>query len=198
MFKHGKTQNMPFYFFFILAILTLGTLFIPYSREYFFLFDDISQLNSVSGLSFVEIFQAPIAGTYRPLGYFFWKINLNLFGWQNAGGYSLVNLATHCMSALLLGFLLRVFQASSIMAWAAASIFLCFPAMSEALFWMTGGHDVYGMPFLLISLISAGLMLHRSNRKTQLVLGLGLFLGNLLSLLSKETGYVAFPIAFSL
>lgn len=194
----GRKIRVNFLFYFLFAAV-LVFIFVPYAYHYFYLFDDYAQLDFVAHHSFIEIFRSPAHGNYRPVAFLFWKTGLILFGIGRPTGFSLFNLLTHSINALLLGRILLRFSGSPYLAWSSAAFFLIYPPINEAIFWMSGGHDVYGMFFLLLALLfSSHLAMGHRELKTLLVYGTAAFASVLVAMLSKETAYVAFPLVGSL
>ena len=183
----------------LLSVVWL-TVFGPYAGSYFFLFDDYAQLDFVSSHSYGDILVVPEHANFRPTAFLFWKTWLALFGIGNPSAFSLFNLLAHSLNATLLGVALRRFGAPALLAWSAAAVFLLFPPANEALFWMSGGHDTYGMTFLLLAVLSAslGLNTERGGLPRLATMGALSFSGTLAAMLSKETAYVAFPLIASL
>ena len=174
--------------------------FAPYARGYFFLFDDYAQLDFLSSRSYADVLTSPAYSTFRPVAYLFWKTWLVLFGIGKPFAFALFNLLTHSVNAILLGVMLRRFRAPALLAWSAAAVFLVFPPANEALFWMSGGHDTYGMTFLLLAVLSASLGLNSEHGWIPRLVTMGVlsFSGTLAAMLSKETAYIAFPLVASL
>lgn len=186
-----------FPFFWMAAFFML---FLPYASHYFYLFDDFAQLDYVAHHSFREIFVTSQHRNYRPIAFLFWKACLEIFGIGNPSAFSVLNLSFHSLNSVLLGFVLRKFKATPLIAWSAAAFFLVFPSINEALFWMSGGHDVFGMTLILGTLLCASLGLNQKhkNRLKLILMALLVFLGTLGAMLSKETAYVLFPLVASL
>jgi hypothetical protein len=186
--------------FVVVLVLVWLAVFAPYARSYFFLFDDYAQLDFVAGHSYADILVTPEHGNFRPGAFLFWKTWFLLFGVEKPSAFSLLNLLAHSLNAILLGLALRRFGAPAVLAWSAAAVFLVFPPANEALFWMSGGHDTYGMTFLLLAVLSAsvGLNAGPAGRLPAAVMGALSFLGTLAAMLSKETAYIAFPLVASL
>jgi hypothetical protein len=192
-----KRHSAPFAFILLLAVV-MAALFVPYATRYFFIFDDYAQLDLVSRFSFWEILQNPQHGNYRPTAFLFWKSWLMTFGIDHPFAFSLANLATHSINASLLGFVLLRFNSQVFVAWSAAAVFLVFPSINEAIFWVSGGHDVYGMTFVLLGMLVASMGLYPRSNHALGAMTLLLFSATLVAMLSKENYFVAFPLLLSL
>lgn len=186
--------------FFLLLVVVWLVIFAPYAGSYFFLFDDYAQLDFVFPHSYRDILVTPAHGNFRPVAFLFWKTWLVLFGIDKPSAFSLLNLLMHSVNAILLGLALRRFHAPAVLAWSAAAVFVVFPPANEALFWMSAGHDTYGMTFLLVAVLSAsmGLNADRAGMLPLAAMGALSFAFTLAAMLSKETAYIAFPLVASL
>ena len=123
-----------------------------------------------------------------------------LFGIGKPSAFSLLNLLVHSLNAILLALVLRRFRAPAVLAWSGAAVFLVFPPANEALFWMSSGHDTYGMTFLLLAVLAASMGLNAAGAGLLPLAAMGMlsFAGTLAAMLSKETAYIAFPLVASL
>ena len=152
--------------FVVFLLVVWFAVFAPYAGSYFFLFDDYAQLDFVSEHSYADILVTPEHGNFRPGAFLFWKTWLVLFGVGKPSAFSLFNLLVHSLNAILLALVLRRFHAPAVLAWSGAAVFLVFPPANEALFFMSGGHDTYGMTFLLLAVLAASMGLERRARRT--------------------------------
>ncbi len=174
-------------------------IFFPYASSYFFIFDDYAQLDFVSRHSYKDLLVLSEHGNYRPIAFIFWKTWFYLAGVQNPWFFSFMNLLFHSINALLLRWLLIRFRFKPYTAACASGFFLIFPPINEALFWMSGGHDVYGMTFFLIAILCASFALTPQLRKGAIVwIGIASFSFNVLAMLSKETAYLGLPFVLAL
>src|SRR5688572_11442707 len=186
--------------FVVFLLVVWFAVFAPYAGGYFFLFDDYAQLEFVSEHSYTDILVTPEHGNFRPVAFLFWKTWLVLFGVGKPSAFSLFNLLVHSLNAILLALVLRRFRAPAVLAWSGAAVFLVFPPANEALFWMSGGHDTYGMTFLLLAVLAASMGLNAARAGLLPVAAMGMlsFAGTLAAMLSKETAYIALPLVASL
>ena len=186
--------------FVVFLLVVWVAVFAPYASSYFFLFDDYAQLDFVSEHSYADILVTPEHGNFRPAAFLFWKTWLVLFGIGKPSAFSLLNLLVHSLNAILLALVLRRFRAPAVLAWSGAAVFLVFPPANEALFWMSSGHDTYGMTFLLLAVLAAsmGPNAARAGPLPLAAMGVLSFAGTLAAMLSKETAYIALPLVASL
>jgi hypothetical protein len=183
----------------VFLVAVVAVIFVPYAASYFFIFDDYAQLDFVASHTVGEILVTPEHGNFRPVAFLFWNLWLESFGIGRPWAFSLFNLSAHALNAVLLGWVLLRFRSRAVMAWSAAAVFLVFPPINEALFWMSGGHDVYGMTFLLLAVLAASLGLTASpGIRSLLPMAALAFAGTLAAMLAKETAYVACPLVASL
>ena len=181
--------------FVVFLLVVWFAVFAPYASSYFFLFDDYAQLDFVSEHSYADILVTPEHGNFRPAAFLFWKTWLVLFGVGRPSAFSLFNLLAHSLNAILLALVLRRFRAPAVLAWSGAAVFLVFPPANEALFWMSGGHDTYGMTFLLLAVLAAsmGPNAARAGPLPLAAMGVLSFAGTLAAMLSKETRTLRCP-----
>jgi hypothetical protein len=121
-------------------------------------------------------------GNYAPVHILAHAVEWRLFG-EDVRGYRAVNVALHCLNAVLLAALLHAAGISQLWAIVAASLFLVHPANVEAVAWISQLKSVLGLGFALTALLAF--------RRHPIAGGLLFVLG----LLSKGIAGFALPFA---
>ncbi|MGA2322725.1 MAG: tetratricopeptide repeat protein [Sedimentisphaerales bacterium] len=122
---------------------------------------------------------------YFPLVYTTFRVEYQLWG-LNPAGYHTVNVAIHCINALLLWLILR--RLSIPWAWLAAAVFALHPVNVESVAWITERKNVLMLFFSLLSILCwvEFVFISKSGRKA-ILLYAGSLLFCALALFSKAT-----------
>jgi tetratricopeptide (TPR) repeat protein len=124
-----------------------------------------------------------------------WSIlNFRLFG-RDPFGWHLLNILLHVGVCMLAYLLLRRWDLTQNMSFAATLIFTLHPIHTESVAWIAGSPDLLFGLFLLSSFLFADMVAGAAGSRRGLFLSLGL-ISYALSLGAKETAFFCFPIFY--
>lgn len=164
-------------------LLYCNSLFNGFVFDDFPLIHDNPQIHSMRNAA--EIFGRH---GYRPIRTLTYAINFWLFG-LNPFYFHLTNVLLHAVNGVLVFFLLRRFFKKIAVAGAGALIFLCHPAQTAAVAYISGRKDLLAGGFVVAALLCFLSYLEKENRAVLVASGLLLAL----ALFSKEVA-VIFPL----
>ena len=135
-------------------------------------------------------------GLYRPLTTLSFLFNYTLLGnAANPVGYHAVNWALHALNAVLVFYLVTVIFRSTRAGFAAAILFACQPANTEAVTYTLGRAELLSTTLILLALFAhLGHLASAGRTALQGLLRLTLWLLFFLALLAKESAIVLLPL----
>ena len=176
----------------LVALTFILLLALLYSSTYFFVFDDTALLAVARDSSIEHLLARQTMGFWRPAGMLTHKLNLELFGWESAGWFSVLGIAIHAASALLILRLALRLGFGNFASTVAFMMFLASPWATEALMWMSAQFDVFAVFFMLVALNAVDSFVRASNQAMRLLALLVMSSAFTISLLYKENAVVAF------
>ncbi|MCU0724640.1 MAG: hypothetical protein MUE73_02450 [Planctomycetes bacterium] len=119
------------------VLVVAFAVYIPTFGAGFLAYDDYETVVDAPRRSFSEIWTGVTFKTWLPVTFSSLRIDMALFGTENAAGYRIVNALLHGLNALIVLLLARRLLGSGLFAFGAALLFALHPAATESVAWVS-------------------------------------------------------------